>query len=102
MTVDGHTFRVTRCLGVHSRYDLDRLTGPDQGYGFTASSYGGEAMSRADRDESVRSFLAQVKPVTAYIEQPAPAAGLRPNAARSLRRFRLSGPTRTMQETRNS
>lgn len=101
MTVDGHTFRVTRCLGVHSRYDLDRLTGPDQGYGFTASSYGGEAMSRADRDESVRSFLTQVEPVT-RLHRAAGSGGRAPPERRSLRRFRLSGPTRTMQETRNS
>ncbi|WP_132428881.1 hypothetical protein [Pseudonocardia endophytica] len=68
MTVDGHTFRVTRRPGVLGQYDFDWLTGPSEGYGFTASSCGGEAMSRTDLEESIRSFLVQVDPATGYIE----------------------------------
>ena len=68
VTVDGHTFRVTRRPGLADHYDFHWLTGPNEGYGFTASSYGGEAMNRADLEESIRGFLVQVDPVTGYIE----------------------------------
>ena len=68
VTVDGHTFRVLRRPGVLSQYDFDWLSGPNEGYGFAAVSSSGDVMSPAEIEESIRNFLAQVDPVTGYIE----------------------------------
>lgn len=48
-------------------YDFDWLSGP-RGYGFMSARSDHRPMSQAEVEEAIRGFLAQIDPVTGYIE----------------------------------
>lgn len=58
MTVDGQDFRVTTRPGDPGVCDFDWLNHP-VGYGFTSV---GPPMSRAEMEDTIRSFLADINP----------------------------------------
>ncbi|MFI9527117.1 hypothetical protein [Micromonospora rosaria] len=67
MTVDGQDFRVRayRAPSGAWGYDFDWLSGPHE-YGFGSS---GAGMSRAEMEQAIRSFLAEIDPATGYLAE---------------------------------
>lgn len=74
LDVDGERFSVVeREFGT---YDVTRLTGPHPGYGFSISGrshgagagYAARGLGDGQLVDAIRSFLAQVDPVTGFIE----------------------------------
>ena len=72
--VDGERFSVTeRTFGT---YDVTWLTGPNPGYGFSVAvrthgeglGYGARQLGDQELVDRIRSFLAQVDPVTGFME----------------------------------
>lgn len=66
--VDGQVFEVQARPDLPGQYDFTWLSGPNPGYGFSSRSSDGSALSASDLEESIRSFLAQVDPVTGFVE----------------------------------
>jgi hypothetical protein len=66
--VDGQLFEVRARSGKPGQYDFVWLSGPNPGYGFSSASSDGADRTRAELEESIRGFLAQVDPATGYIE----------------------------------
>lgn len=64
--VDGEVFEVSE--GAPGHYEFTWVSGPDPGYGFSSVTSDGSARTRAGLEESIRGFLAQVDPVTGFIE----------------------------------
>ena len=65
--VDGETFEVTRRPDERHVHDLDWVSGPNAGYGFTSAAYGGGPMTDDEIIDGIRNFLSQVDPATGYI-----------------------------------
>ncbi|MDQ0933885.1 hypothetical protein [Streptomyces turgidiscabies] len=68
MSVDGEEFEVSRPDDSPGSYHLTWLTGPDPQYGFGFSAHPPVPVERAQLEESIRDFLAQVDPETGYID----------------------------------
>ena len=68
MSVDGEVFEVSRPDDSPGSYNFTWLTGPDPQYGFGFRTHPPVRVGRADLEEAVRNFLAQVDPDTGYIE----------------------------------
>jgi hypothetical protein len=66
--VDGEVFEVVVRSDGSGHYDFTWMSGPNPGYGFTSKPSGGSAMTPADLEQSIRSFLTQIDPTTGYIE----------------------------------
>lgn len=67
ITVDGQVFRVRARAKEPGTYDFDWLNGP-QRYGFGLSRAGRPEMSRAEMEEAIGDFLAQINPATGYLD----------------------------------
>jgi hypothetical protein len=65
MTVDGQDFRIRERAEKRVAYDFDWLGGPHD-YGFTAA---GSAMTLAQMEETIRTFLAGIDPATGYLTE---------------------------------
>ncbi|MGK5737505.1 hypothetical protein [Micromonospora sp. URMC 103] len=68
LTLDGQDFRVRARAGHPGTYDFDWLTGPHD-YGFGLSRSGDAPLSRAEMEEAIRGFLAQIDPATGYLAE---------------------------------
>jgi hypothetical protein len=66
--VDGELFDVAPVRDRPGQYRFTWVSGPNSGYGFSAGTSDGRAMSSAEMDAGIRKFLAQVDPETGYIE----------------------------------
>ncbi|NEA31978.1 hypothetical protein [Streptomyces sp. SID13031] len=64
--VDGQLFDVRVDRPGH--YHFDWVSGPNAGYGFSSATSDASPLTPAAQEESIRSFLKQVDPVTGYIE----------------------------------
>ena len=68
LTVDGERFEVSADPDQPGLYHYAWLSGRHPGYGFSGRrSDHGDGMT-AEHEEAIRSFLAQVNPVTGYID----------------------------------
>ncbi|WP_329252437.1 hypothetical protein [Streptomyces canus] len=68
MSVDGEEFEVSQPDDSPGTYDVTWLTGPDPQYGFGFRSHPPVQVARAELEEAIRDFLAQVDPSTGHIE----------------------------------
>ncbi|WP_406181403.1 hypothetical protein [Streptomyces canus] len=68
MSVDGEEFEVSQPDDSPGTYDVTWLTGPDPQYGFGFRSHPLVKVARAELEEAIRDFLAQVDPSTGHIE----------------------------------
>ena len=68
MVVDGEHFDVRERTGEPGVYELRWTSGPNEGYGFTTSTYKGQRQTEADLEDAIRNFLNQVNPTSGYIE----------------------------------
>ncbi|MEO3747441.1 nucleoside hydrolase [Plantactinospora sp. B5E13] len=68
LTVDGHDFRVRVRADEPGTYDFEWLTGPHE-YGFTLGGPVEPRMGRAEMEEAIRGFLAEVDPATGYLAE---------------------------------
>jgi hypothetical protein len=66
--VDGEVFDVVARRDRPGQYHYTWVSGPNPGYGFSAATSDGRALSNADFEASIRNFLAQVDPETGSIE----------------------------------
>jgi hypothetical protein len=67
MTVDGQDFLVRARAEEPGVYDFEWLTGP-RGYGFTGAASDRSTLSPREAEAAIRGFLAQINPVTGYID----------------------------------
>jgi hypothetical protein len=72
VTVEGFAFRVSYDLSQPGAYHYTRLAGaaggPAVGYGFTSRSSDYGRRSEAEHVRAIRDFIANVDPVTGYLE----------------------------------
>lgn len=75
IVVDGETFDVRERADRPGQYDLDWVTGPNPGYGFSCAfarsvSVGSEPPPfdvRAELERAISGFLAEIDPDTGYL-----------------------------------
>ena len=65
--VDGETFDVAPHASLPGRYQFTWVSGENPGYGFTASTSDGRAMTQERIVSQIRFFLAQIDPETGYM-----------------------------------
>ncbi|GLW47295.1 hypothetical protein Stsp02_29570 [Streptomyces sp. NBRC 14336] len=68
ITVDGEEFEVVQPPDSPGSYELTWVSGRDPRYGFAFRTHPPAPVGRAELEEAVRDFLAQVDPATGYIE----------------------------------
>lgn len=68
MSVDGVEFDARYDLSQPGTYHYTRLTEPAAGYGFTGGTFTRGRTSLREHEDSIRSFLEMVDPVTGYLE----------------------------------
>jgi hypothetical protein len=68
MVVDGEHFNVVERADEPGVYEVQWISGPNEGYGFATSTYNGERQTETELEDAIRDFLNQVDPVTGYIE----------------------------------
>ncbi|WCN81760.1 hypothetical protein [Micromonospora sp. LH3U1] len=68
LTVDGERFRIRRRDEQPGTYDFDWLSGPHD-YGFGISRADGPATTLPEMRETIRTFLAEIDPVTGYSKE---------------------------------
>ena len=67
MTVDGQDFRVRERADEPGSYDFDWLSGPhDYGFGISRAGF---AMTLPEMEEAIRTFLAEIDPVTGFLKE---------------------------------
>ena len=68
LVVEGETFDVTASKEYPGQHDLTWRSGPNPGYGFACRRSDERCASEAELVESIRDFLANVNPVTGYLD----------------------------------
>ena len=68
VVVEGEVFDIVPQPDRPGQYAFDWVSGPNPGYGFSSQTSDRRPMTKAQLEDSIRDFLAQVDPRTGYIE----------------------------------
>lgn len=66
--VGGHTWAVGKRTNEPGTYDIDWISGPNPGYGFTIGSNDGSPIAPQELRNEISSFLANIDPATGYLD----------------------------------
>ena len=68
LRVGGHDWLVRERPGAPGCYDVDRLSGPDPGYGFSSQTSNRAPIGEADMTRCIADFLAEIDPETGHLD----------------------------------
>ena len=68
LDVDGETFEAARDPEQPGAVHFTWVSGPNPGYGFTSRRSDQGEMTEEEQVDAIRGFLAQIDPVTGYID----------------------------------